>query len=159
KTYTSLALGGHTFAVWATDSLGNTDTTPTTYGWTIGQVVLDNYTIDTDFKRFDGFDVVFGGGNKSTLKINSTNPDSFHYQIKLTNNTGAAISPSNGNMATAIITVPGMPASCGGVPCSAQIGTLGDPAFVVKGRKVMHVWPGHDRDDDDGDDMPVTVKY
>src|SRR5262249_54269624 len=103
----------------------------------------------------------YGRGMGSNLKINSANPDSFHYQIKLTNNTGRAIGPSYGNLATAIITVPGMPSYCGGVPCSSQIGSLGEPAFVLKGRKVAHVWPGyHDHDgDDDDDDMPVTVKY
>jgi Big-like domain-containing protein/MBG domain-containing protein/Kelch motif protein/galactose oxidase-like protein len=161
KAYNGLALGNHSFAVRAKDSTGNTDATPTSYSWTIGQVTLDQYTIDSDFKRFDGFDVVFGKGSQNNLKINSTNPDSFHYQIKLTNNTGAPISAANGNVATAIITVPGMSSSCGGVACSSQIGSLADPAFVLKGRKVAHVWPGyHDRDgDDDDDDMPVTVKY
>jgi hypothetical protein len=49
------------------------------------------------------------------------------------------------------------------VACSSQIGSLGDPAFVLKGRKAAHVWPGHhdhdDGDNDDDDDMPVTLKY
>jgi hypothetical protein len=81
--------------------------------------------------------------------------------VKLTNNTGLPIGPANGNLATAIITVPGMPTDCGGVPCSSSIGTLGDPAFILKGKKVARVWPGYrDRDeDDDDDDMPVAVKY
>ena len=35
------------------------ETTPASYSWTIGAVTLDNYTMDSDFKRFDGFDVVF----------------------------------------------------------------------------------------------------
>jgi len=160
-TYTGLSLGNHMFEVRGKDSAGNMETPPATYNWMIGQVALDQYTIDSDFKRFDGFDVVFGRNSQNNLKINSTNPDSFHYQIKLTNNTGAPISAANGNVATAIITVPGMPSSCGGVPCSSQIGSLADPAFVLRGRKVAHVWPGyHDRDGgDDDDDMPVTVKY
>ena len=98
------------------------ETTPASYSWTIGAVTIENYTMDSDFKRFDGFDVVFSKGSGSYLKINSTNPDSFHYQIKLTNNTGIPIGAAHGNVATAIITVPGMPASCGGVPCSSQIG-------------------------------------
>ena len=161
KTHNGLALGNHSFAVRAKDTAGNMDATPASYSWTIGQVTLDQYTIDSDFKHFDGFDVVFGRGSGSYLKINSTNPDSFHYQIKLTNNTSLPISAANGNVATAIITVPSMPPSCGGVPCSSQIGSLVDPAFVLKGRKVAHVWPGyHDRDgDDDDDDMPVTIQY
>jgi hypothetical protein len=158
-TYTGLALGQHTFAVRATDQAGNTGTRAS-YTWTIGQVALDQYTIDTNFNKFDGFDVVFGGGSKSMLKINATNSDSFHYQVKLTNNTGTPISQANGNMTTAIITVPGMPASCGGVPCSTQIGTLGDPAFVIKGKKVAHILPGQDNDNDgDADDMPITLQY
>ena len=160
KTYNGLALGNHSFAVRAKDSVGNMDATPASHNWTIGAVTIENYTMDTDFKRFDGFDVVFGKGTGSYQKINSTNPDSFHYQIKLSNNTGTPIGTANGNTATAIITVPGMPASCGGVPCSTQIGSLADPAFILKDRKVAHVWPGyHDRDDDDDDDMPVSVKY
>jgi hypothetical protein len=161
QNYNGLALGSHSFALRAKDSAGNMDASPATYGWTIGQISLDQYTIDSDFKRFDGFDVVFGKGSQSNLKINSANPDSFHYQIKLTNNTGAPIAASNGNVATAIITVPGMPSSCGGVACSSQVGSLADPAFILKGRKVAHVWPGyHDRDgDNDDDDMPVTLKY
>ncbi len=160
-TYSGLSVGTHTFEVRGKDMAGNMETSPATYSWTIGQITLDQYAIDSDFKRFDGFDVVFGKGSGSSLKINSTNPDSFHYQIKLTNNTGVPISATNGNMATAIITVPGMPSSCGGVPCSMQIGSLADPAFVLKRGKVAHVWPGyHDRDgDDDDDDMPVSVKY
>ena len=160
-TYTSLSVGNHAFEVRGKDAIGNMETTPASYSWTIGAVTIENYTMDSDFKRFDGFDVVFSKGSGSYLKINSTNPDSFHYQIKLTNNTGIPIDAAHGNNATAIITVPGMPASCGGVPCSSQIGSLGDPAFVLKGRKVAHVWPGyHDRDDDDDDDdMPVSVKY
>ena len=86
----------------------------------IGQVALDQYTIDSDFKRFDGFDVVFGRNSQNTLKNRTARiPDSFHYQIKLTNNTGAPISAANGNVATAIITVPGMPSSCGG--CRAAV--------------------------------------
>ena len=160
-TYTSLSVGNHAFEVRGKDAIGNMETTPASYSWTIGAVTIENYTMDSDFKRFDGFDVVFSKGSGSYLKINSTNPDSFHYQIKLTNNTGIPIDAAHGNDATAIITVPGMPASCGGVPCSSLIGSLGDPAFVLKGRKVAHVWPGyHDRDDDDDDDdMPVSVKY
>ena len=160
-TYTGLSVGAHNFAVRGKDAAGNMETSPVIYSWSIGQITLDQYTIDSDFKRFDGFDVVFGKGSQNNLKINSTNPDSFHYQIRLTNNTGLPISAANGNMATAIITVPGMPPSCGGVACSSQVGSLADPAFVLKGRKVAHVWPGyHDRDgDDDDDDMPVTIKY
>ena len=160
-TYTGLSLGNHMFEVRGKDSANNMETTPATYSWMIGQVTLDQYTIDSDFKRFDGFDVVFGKGSQSNLKINSANPDSFHYQIKLTNNTGLPISAANGNVATAIITIPGMPSSCGGVACSSQVGSLADPAFILKGRKVAHVWPGyHDRDgDNDDDDMPVTLKY
>src|SRR4029077_3913852 len=111
-TYTGLSVGTHTFEVRGKDMAGNMETSPATYSWTIGQITLDQYAIDSDFKRFDGFDVVFGKGSGSSLKINSTNPDSFHYQIKLTNNTGAPISATNGNVATAIITVPGMPSSC-----------------------------------------------
>ncbi len=158
-TYNNLALGTHTFQVRATDQAGNTDANPAGYTWTIGQVTLDNYTIDTDFSRFDGFDVVFARGFGSSLKLNSTNPDSFNYQIKLTNNTGKTISPANGNTATAIITVPGLPPSCGGVPCNSKMGQLGDPAFVIRGQRIVHLWPGHDRDFDDDDDMPVSVQY
>ena len=160
-TYAGLAVGPHSFQVRGKDAAGNMETSPASFDWNIGAVTLENYTMDTDFKRFDGFEVVYGRGTGSNLKINSTNPDSFHYQIKLTNNTGRPIGPSYGNLATAIITVPGMPSYCGGVPCSSQIGSLGEPAFVLKGRKVAHVWPGyHDHDgDDDDDDMPVTVKY
>ena len=160
-TYAGLAVGPHSFQVRGKDAAGNMETSPASFDWNIGAVTLENYTMDTDFKRFDGFEVVYGRGTGSNLKINSTNPDSFHYQIKLTNNTGRPIGPSYGNLATAIITVPGMPSYCGGVPCSSQIGSLAEPAFVLKGRKVAHVWPGyHDHDgDDDDDDMPVTVKY
>jgi MBG domain-containing protein/Big-like domain-containing protein/Kelch motif protein/galactose oxidase-like protein len=159
KNYNGLGLGNHSFAVRAKDSVGNMDASPATYSWTIGTVTLENYTMDTDFKRFDGFDVVFGKGTGSYFKINSTNPDSFHYQIKLTNNSGAPIGPAYGNTVTAIITVPGMPSSCGGVACSSQVGSLADPAFIVRGKKVVHLTPGHDRDDDDDDDMPVTIQY
>src|SRR5581483_3155912 len=35
KTYVNLAAGDHTFAVWATDAMGNADPTPATRGWTI----------------------------------------------------------------------------------------------------------------------------
>jgi len=137
------------------------EASPASYSWSIGAVTLENYAMDSSFKRSDGFEAVFSKGSGSTLKINSTNPDSFHYQVKLTNNTGLPIGPAYGNLATAIITVPAMPTDCGGVPCSAQMGSLTDPAFLIKGKKVAHVWPGHhDRDDDDDDDdMPVTIQY
>ena len=160
-SYTGLAMGTHTFEVRGKDVAGNMETSPAMYNWTIGAVTLENYTMDSNFKRFDGFDVVFGKGSGSSLKINSTNPDSFHYQIKLTNNTGTPIGAAYGNLATAIITVPGL-TSCGGVPCSTMISSsLADPAFIVRGKKVVHVSPGHhERDDgDDDDDMPVTIQY
>ena len=35
KSYTSLTAGSHTFYVKATDSAGNTDSTPASYTWTI----------------------------------------------------------------------------------------------------------------------------
>jgi hypothetical protein len=158
-TYSDLAPGPHTFEVLGIDSVGNRDETPETFIWTIGQVMLDQYTLDADFRRFDGFDVVFGKFSGASLWMTGTNPNTFHYQIKLTNETGSQIGPDNGNTATAIITVPGMPASCGGVECSQNMGAMADPAFELKGRKIVRLWPGHDRDNDDDVDAPVTVQY
>ncbi len=160
-TYNNLAQGSHTFSVAAKDAAGNVDPTPATYTWTIGRVELETSTIDTDFRHSDGFDLVLGKGSGTNLMIKNTNPGTFHLQIRLTNNTTMAIDPANGNTTTAVVEVPGMPASCGGVPCSSLIGSLGDPALALRNRKAVHVIPGGhgDSDDDDDDDLPISIQY
>ena len=40
RSYTGLTPGVHTFAVRATDSLGQTDPTPATHTWTIDQMCI-----------------------------------------------------------------------------------------------------------------------
>ncbi len=44
KTYTSVAVGGHTFSVKATDGSGNTDASPATRSWTVENPVPMNCT-------------------------------------------------------------------------------------------------------------------
>ncbi|MBI4897517.1 MAG: hypothetical protein HY827_04025, partial [Actinobacteria bacterium] len=47
KAYASLSAAAHTFQVRATDTAGNADATPATYGWTI-DTVAPNTTIDSN---------------------------------------------------------------------------------------------------------------
>jgi hypothetical protein len=156
-TYPGLAAGPHNFRVQATDGAGNTDSSPAIRSWIIGSVTSDLATVDETFKHFDGFDVVFGKGTGTALKITSTNPGTFHHQLFITNNTGVNLNTPNGQTAgtSAIIEVPGMPASCGpNITCSAQVGSLGNPAFKVRGHTAAHVWP-----DNHEEQLAMTVQY
>jgi subtilisin family serine protease len=155
--YTGLLPGPHSFQVRGTDGAGNADGSPASRSWIIGSVTNDLDTVDEGFKHFDGFDVVFGKGTGTSLKITSTNPGTFHHQLLITNNTGVGLNTPDGQTAytSAIIEVPGVPASCGpNVPCSSQIEPVRDPAFKIRGHSAAHVWP-----DNREEQLAITVQY
>jgi Bacterial Ig-like domain (group 3) len=113
----------------------------------------DTATLDADFKKIDGFDVLFNKIDKSTLlKLENTNPGTFHYRLRMTNLTGADLNSDNGNTVRAFIEVPAM-VDCGGVPCASTVSTT-LPAFSLRNKKAVRVRP-----DDKTDDMPVVYSY
>jgi hypothetical protein len=112
---------------------------PPSRGLTItpGLLTGDVAGVGPDFKHVDGFDVLFAKGNSNTsLKLKNTNPGTFHYEMKLTNETGTelhqknvTISDRNGGEVTVILTVPSLP-TIPGVPVPASAGAYTD---VTKG--------------------------
>jgi subtilisin family serine protease len=156
-TYTGLLPGPHSFQVRGADLAGNADASPASRSWIIGSVTNDLDTVDESFRHVDGFDVVFGKGTGTSLKITSTNPGTLHHQLFITNNTGVGLNTPGGQTAytSAIIEVPGMPASCGpNIACSPQIDPVRDPAFRVRGHSAAHVWP-----DNHEEQLAITVQY
>jgi hypothetical protein len=149
----------------------STDNTVTSSSIAGNDLLADVAAADADFRHIDGFDVLFGkGSNSSYVKLKNTNPGTFHYVLKLTNETGttvhrrnqAVISGENGSTTKVILTVPALPASVGTPIPGSTAGKI-SPAFVVVGNHPIRVRPygedeGHD-DHDDYDDMPVTISY
>jgi len=113
----------------------------------------DAATLDGDFKKIDGFDVLFNKIDKSTLlRLENTNPGTFHYRLTITNTTGADLNSNNGAALRAFIEVPKL-MDCGGVPCPGTI-DKSLAAFSLKNRKAVKVRP-----DDKTDDLPVAYGY
>ncbi|MEK6191888.1 MAG: Ig-like domain-containing protein, partial [Chloroflexota bacterium] len=125
-----------------------------------GDLTVGGVVTDADFRQMNGFDVLFTkGGTNTTLKLKNTNPGTMHYQLTLTNTTGVPIDSASGNVATVVLTVPGMPLGangCGvGISCSPAVTAgLADPAFFLKGEQAVKAHP-----DDRSDDMQVSIRY
>ena len=129
-------------------------------------LLSDVAAADADFKHIDGFDVLFGNGTGALLKLKNTNPGTFHYQLTLTNETGAALHAPNvtiddkrGGSVTVYLTGPSLPSNIGwgpnAMPASALAYTDATrSAFAVQGGRPVRVHP-----DDKTDDMPVTIKW
>jgi hypothetical protein len=126
-----------------------------------GVLLPDVITVDPNFQKIDGFDVLFGKGSTNAVqKLKNTNPATFHYNLTLTNNTGTNIHPKGApspdkfvGSASVILTVPGLPSAGVNTPYPGGLGPT-DPAFVLQGGHAIHVHP-----DDKSDDMPVTISY
>jgi hypothetical protein len=86
--------------------------------------------------------------------LKTTNPATIKVKLDVSNNTGVPMNTTNGNTASAVLTVPGMPTSCGlgAFNCATQPTPTGnnDPAFVLKKAKA--------HPDDKTDDLPVSVQ-
>jgi hypothetical protein len=120
---------------------------------TPADLLSDTATLDADFKKIDGFDVLFNKIDRSTLlRLENTNPGTFHHRLRMTNLTGADLNSNNGATLRAFIEVPAM-VDCGGVPCPITVNTT-LPAFSLRNKKAVRVRP-----DDKTDDMPVVFAY
>ena len=125
-------------------------------------LLSDVAAADADFKRIDGFDVLFGKGSTNTLlKLKNTNPGTFHYQLTLTNETGVVlhdrrfpIDDKRGGSVTVFLTVPALPGNVGPTMPVQASQYVTNSAFTVQGRNAVHAHP-----DDRTDDMPMTVKW
>jgi hypothetical protein len=131
---------------------------------TPGNLLSDVAAADADFKKIDGFDVLFGKGSSSTLlKLKNTNAGTFHYQLTLTNETGVELHDKNvvindkrGGSVMVYLTVPSLPTSVGTtMPTAAMPYTYAqNSAFTTQGGHPVHARP-----DDKTDDMPMTVRW
>ena len=104
--------------------------------------------MDSDFKRFDGASMPLARAQGLFEDQQYQSRLKFHYQIKLTNNTGIPIGAAYGNNATAIITVPWYV----GLLAAASPAVVKSARWAIlprsRGLKQRSVWPGyHDRDD------------
>ncbi|MBI1748689.1 MAG: HYR domain-containing protein [Acidobacteria bacterium] len=115
------AAGAYTVSVTVTDSKGCTGSNSTSA--TVVNVAANGFMRDTNCNDIpNGFDVVFSpDGTTGTYKIPATNPGGFMYNLKLTNNTGAATTFS------ATITIP-------------NSASLGGRAFALWGAVPVHVY-------------------
>jgi hypothetical protein len=151
----NFALGeSYTLHVRARDNVDNVEVGPTAT-FTYGGLVLDSLTMDPDFKKIDGFDVLFGKDAKNTtLELKNTNPGTFHYRLTFINELGVDINADNGNTVRAIVEVPAL-TNCGpGVTCPSAATALGNPAFELKEHRAFHVAP-----DDKTDEVKVSYSY
>jgi len=121
--------------------------------------------VDADFNHVDGFDVLFGKGSSNTLlKLKNTNPGTFHYELKLTNETGTelhrkgvTISDRNGGEVTVILTVPSLPLVPGvTVPASASTYTdVTKGAFLTRSSHPVNAHP----EEREHEEMAMDVRY
>jgi hypothetical protein len=144
--YTIGAVYSGTFGFAGSNGTGTLKVTP-------ADLQSDTATLDADFKKIDGFDVLFNKIDRSTLlKLENTNPGTFHYRLRMTNLTGADLNSNNGTTLRPFIEVPAM-VDCGGVPCPSTVSTT-LPAFSLKNKHAVHVHPdGHT------DEMKAVYAY
>jgi hypothetical protein len=117
------------------------------------QVEFTNGTLLVKGPRYRG--MLFGkGGSSSAQILKSTNPNTIKVKLDVTNTTGIAMNSGNGNTASAVLTVPGMPTNCGlglfNCATGPTPGGQSDPAFTLKQAKA--------HPDDRTDDIPVNFQ-
>jgi hypothetical protein len=154
----------HAQFIGALNYSSSIDATATLLVSPANNLLADVAHTDADFKKIDGFDVLFGKSSISTsyVKLKNTNPGTFHYQLTITNETGltlhdknVAISDKNGASVGVLLTVPALPSPAGvAIPSSATSFTGANSAFVTQGAHPVHAHP-----DDKSDEMPITVLY
>jgi hypothetical protein len=125
----------------------------------VGSTSTNGFFTDVDDHTMQSFDVLFAkGASNSSQVLKTTNPGTIKVKLDVTNTTGYAMNSGNGNTASAVVTVPGMPQNCGLGAFNCQSGETGagttnnyDPAFTLK-KATAHP-------DDKTDSIPVTFQY
>jgi hypothetical protein len=157
-TFPNVALdsvGTYMLSASAPASLSLTGATSGSFVVGVGNPLATVVTSDAEFKRIDGFDVLFGkGSTSSVLKLKNTNPGTLHYELEFTNETGVALNYDNSATASIILTVPGLPTSVGVTIPSSITAAQRDVAFTTQGNRPVKVHP-----DDKTDELPIVVQY
>mgnify|MGYP003335690989 CR=1 FL=1 len=134
---------------------------------TVGTMLSDVAGVDADFRKIDGFDVLFGKGSSTLLKLKNTNPGTFHYQLTPVNETGTelhekhvAITAKNGATLVAFVQLPSLPANVGTpIPASALGMTAASAStFSVQGAHAIKVHRRQDRRHREGRDDRVALR-
>jgi len=92
KSYTGLAVGGHTFTVTATDPAGNTDPTPATYSWAVNTASIFSDDFSSGGFTLGGWAVGVGADGSATVISGAVQPADLGARMVSSSLTGSTAS-------------------------------------------------------------------